>query len=91
MNNLDLYNVIYKQVGKVNFLTWVGLRHAIPSHLKMGNYTFMTSPPLLVINDKAFDVIKKKSKDYYWLLLSKKAQFPNGSLALKHEFDLNGD
>ena len=41
LSNLDSYNIISKQVGKVNFLTWRGLRHAIPSNLKMGNYTFM--------------------------------------------------
>ena len=91
LNNLDSYNIISKQVGKVNFLTWAGLRHAIPSHLKMGNYTFMSSPPPLVINDKDFNVLKKKSKDYYSLLLCKKAQFPNRSLTLKREFDLTGD
>ena len=55
MNNLDSYNIISKEVGKINFLTWAGLRHAIPSHLKMGNYTFMSSPPSLVINDKDFN------------------------------------
>ena len=57
LNNLDSYNIISKQVGKINFLTWAGLRHAIPSHLKMGNYTFMSSPPSSVINDKDFNVL----------------------------------
>ena len=51
----------------------------------------MTSPPSLVINDNAFNVLKKKSKDYYSLLLSKKAQFPNRGPTLKHEFDLTDD
>ena len=91
LNNLNSYNIISKHVGKVNFLTWAGLRHAIPSHLKMSNYTFMTRPPTLAINDKVFNVLKKKSKDYYSLLLSKKAQFLSGGLTLKHEFDLTGD
>ena len=91
LNNLNSYNIISKHVGKVNFLAWAGLRHAIPSHSKMSNYTFMTSPPTLAINDKVFNVLKKKSKDYYSLLLSKKAQFPSGGLTLKHEFDLTGD
>ena len=93
MINLDSYNIISKQVGKVNFLTWAGLRHAIPSPLKMGSYTFMSSPLSLVINDKDYNVLTKKSKDYYSLLLCKKAQFPNGSLtrALKSEFDQTGN
>ena len=56
----------------------------------MGNYTFMSRSPL-VIKDKDYNVLKKKSKNYYSLLLCKKAQFPNRSLTLKREFDLTGD
>ena len=56
----------------------------------MSNYTFMTNPPSLVINDKALNALKKEAKDYY-SLLGKKAQFPNRSLTLKREFDLTGD
>ena len=51
----------------------------------------MLSPPSLVINDKAVNVLNKNSKDYYSLLLCKKAQFPNRSLTLKREFDLAGE
>ena len=91
LNNINSYNIISKNVGKVNFLTWPGLCHAIPSHLKMSNYAFLTSTPSLVINDNAFNVLKKKSKDYYSLLLSKKAQFPIRGLTLKREFDLTND
>jgi len=44
-----------------------------------------------VINQKAINVLKKKSKDYYSLLLSKKAQFPNRGSTLKRQFDLTDD
>ena len=54
--NLDSCNIISKQVGKVIFLTLAGLRHIIPSPLKMGSYTFMSNPPSLVINDKGYNV-----------------------------------
>ena len=57
----------------------------------MGSYTSMSSPLSLVINDKDYNVLTKKSKDYYSLLLCKKAQFLNGSLALKREFDQTGN
>ena len=40
---------------------------------------------------RIFNVLKMNSKDYYSLLLCKKAQFPNRSLTLKREFDLTGD
>ena len=91
LNNIDSYNLISDRVRKTNFLIWAGLRHAIPSYLKTNNYSFVTSPLSLTINDKVFDVLIKKSKDYYELLLSKKAQFPNNSLALKRDFDLSDD
>ena len=42
--------------------------------------------PVRII-DKDYNVLKKKSKYYYSLLLCKKAQFPNRSLTLKREFD----
>ena len=53
----------------------------------MGNYTFMSGHPSLVIRDKDYNVLKMKLKDYCSLLLCKKAQFPNRSLTLEREFD----
>ena len=41
-----------------------------------------------MIDDKVFDVLGKASKDYYTLLISWKAQFPNNSLILKRDFNL---
>ena len=34
LSNIESYNVISKELKKVNFLTWTGLRHAIPLSLK---------------------------------------------------------
>ena len=43
-------------------------------------------------SDKDYNILKKESKDFYSLLLCKKAQSPNRSLiTLKREFDLTGD
>ena len=53
LNNINSYNIVSKNVGKVNIFTRAGLRHAIPSHLKMSYYTFIKSPPSLVITDNA--------------------------------------
>ena len=41
-----------------------------------------------MIGNKVFDVLEKKSKDYYALFISTKAQYPNNAQNLKHEFDL---
>ena len=92
---MESYNIISKKIEKANFLVWAGLRHAIPSHLKLkskaNNHTSLTTPPSLIIQNNDFDVMTKKSKDYYTLLISKKAQFSNSSLFLKREFNLNED
>jgi len=95
LNTTESYNIISKKIEKANFLVWAGLRHAIPSHLKLkskaNNCTSLTTPPSLIIQNNDFDVMTKKSKDYYTLLISKKAQFSNSSLVLKREFNLNED
>jgi len=48
-------------------------------------------PPSLIIENNVFDILIKKSKDYYTMLISKKAQFYNNSLVLKCNFNLNED
>ena len=80
---------------KANILVWAGLRHAVPSHLisksKTNSRYFLTMPPSLTIENNVFDILMKKSKDYYTMLLSKKVQLSNSSLALKHDFNLTDE
>ena len=91
----ESYNIITKKMKKANILVWAGLRHAVPSHLisksKTNNRTFLTMPPSLNIENNVFDILMKKSKDYYTKLISKKAKFSNNSLILKRDFSLNED
>ena len=94
-NITESFNTISKKIDKTNFLVCAGLRHAIPSHLKSksktDNHTFLAGPPSLIINNNAFDILRKKSKDYYTLIISKKAQFSKHSLVLKRDFNLSED
>ena len=78
LNNINSCNIISTNVGKVNFLTWAGPRHAIPSHLKMSNYTFMTSPPSSVINDNAFNALKRGQRIITRCYWAKKHNFLTG-------------
>ena len=75
---------------KANILAWAGLRHAVPSRLisksKTNNRTILTMPPSLIIQNNVFDIVIKKSKDYYTRIISKKAKFSNNSLVLKRDF-----
>ena len=91
---IESYNIITKNMKKANILVWAGLRHPVPFHLisksKTNNRTFLTMPPSLNI-DNVFDILMKKSKDYYTKLISKKAKFSNNSFVLKRDISLNED
>ena len=59
---------------------WAGLRHSIPINLNLDTPQNSPAPtPILKIKNNTFDVTKKKSRDYYNLLISNKAQFPNAN------------
>ena len=87
----DSFDYFAKQISKINILQWAGLRHSILDFLK-GDYTSppLTSPSFL-IHDNIFDVTKKKSKDYYLLLVTEKAQPPNNIQKWKSNFNLSDD
>ena len=93
LNNNDSFGLASKEMNKINFLQWAGLRHSIPVFLK-GNHASLpltlTSPSILV-DDNTFDVKQKKSKDYYSLFAVKKAQPPNIIYKWESDFNLSGD
>ena len=88
---MTLSAILQKKISKVNILQWAGIRHSIPDFLKGGS----TSPPLtspsFLIHNNFFDVRKKKSKDYYSLLVTEKAQSPNINHKWKSDFNLSDD
>ena len=87
LNTIDSYNYFLNKIDKSNFLQWAGLRHSIPSHLKEISLDIPIISPSLIIENKIFDIKDKKSKDYYSLLVSKKAQPPNIIHKLKSDFN----
>lgn len=91
----ESHSIIIRKIEKTNFLVWAGLRYAVPSHLKANprtsDHTFLTMPPSVIIKNNDFDILKKKSKDYYSLLISKKAQLSKNTSALKRDFNLTED
>ena len=63
------FEIISSKISKTNFLTWAVLRHSVPLHLKTKKHTPSEISPL-----EDFDVSKEKSKDYFTLIKSTKAQ-----------------
>ena len=48
-------------------------------------------PPSLIIENNVFDILMKKSKNYYTKLISKKAEFSSNFFVLKRDYNLNED
>ena len=67
-----------------------GLRHAIPSILKTMEYTVtFTENTYFTKGNEIFDIAEKKTKDYYSLIISNKAQLPGNAKNLKRDFGLS--
>jgi len=89
LDNIESFNAINNIVEKANFLTWTGFRHGIPSTLKTIEYTILTGITRFTKENEIFDVAEKKTKDYYSLIISNKAQLPNNAKNSKHDFGLS--
>ena len=90
LTNTESFNIIRNRIDKTNFLIWAGLRHAVPRELK-NNTTPRTISLSFDINNNVFDISKKRSKHYYSLLISEKAQLPSAVNKLQDEFHLSID
>ena len=91
LNTKDANNHFSHRIYKSNFLQLAGLRHSIPLFRKNSNLCPPVNSPLFSVGDSVFEVRKKKSKDYYSLLVRKKAQFPNMANKLQSDFSLSTD
>ena len=78
LNIEESFNCIKRKFSKTNLLMWAGLCHSIQINLKLDTPQNSLAPtPILKIKNNTFDVTKRKTRDYYNLLISNKAQFPN--------------
>ena len=85
------FKFISSKISNTNFLTWAGLRYSVPLHLKTMESTPSEISLLVMIEGKDFDVLKKKSKDYYTLIKNSKVKLPNNSQHLRKTFNLSED
>ena len=94
-NTEESFNCIKRKVGKTNLLMWAaGLRHSIPINLKLqvdSPQKSLAPTPILKRKNNTFDVSERKSRDYYKVVISNKAQFPNAINYLVSEFHLSAD
>ena len=92
LNINDSFSYVLNKISKISFLQWAGLRHSIPDFLKGDrNYIYTLTPSSLQINNNIFDAKRKKSRDYYSLLVMKKSQPPNIVHKWKSDFNISDD
>ena len=77
-------------VKNTNFLAWIGLRSAIPYHLKTERPNEKELGPLeFFCGEKTLNPLTGKSKQFYRLLVSVKDKPSRGFKKLKEDFDLD--
>ena len=62
------FTIVSNKISKINYLNWAGLRHSVPKHLKNSNCLRSEISLIWTIDNKEFDILEKKSKDYYMLI-----------------------
>ena len=93
LNNTESFHVIAKKIRKTNFLVWTGLCYLVPNYLENNIITATpsTTSPLLTIDNQVFDVMERKSKQSYSLLIGKKAQLPSAAGKLQKDYNFSLD
>ena len=82
---------LQKQLVKLIFFNGQAFDILYLTFLK-GDYSSpLSTTPSFLIHNNIFDVTKKKSKDYYLLLVTEKAQPPNITHKWKSDFNLSDD
>ena len=87
-DNVASYECFKRKGLHTNFLAWTALRTSVPGSLKAEMLMDEYDPMVLQDAHKVFDIKSAKSKQFYKLLLSKKAKLPNMSKRLIADFDV---
>ena len=91
MDITNSFTVISNRISKLKHLIWAGLSLSVPRHLKTKSCPQSRTSLILTIDNKEFDVLTKKSKDYYMLIKGTSAQLPKNSQHLGQAFSLSQD
>ena len=91
LDTKNSFTIVSNEISKINDLIWAGLRHFVPKYLKNSNCLRSEISLILTIDNKEFDILEKKSKDYYMLIKRIIAQCPKNSKHLCQDFNLTQD
>ena len=76
LDTKNSFTIVSNEISKINDLIWAGLRHFVPKHLKNSNCLRSEISLILTIDNKEFDLLEKRLKDYYMLIKRIIAQCP---------------
>ena len=91
LDTTNSFTIVSNEISKINDLIWAGLRHFVPKYLKNSNCRRSEISLILTIDNKEFDLLEKRLKDYYMLIKRIIAQCPKNSKHLCQDFNLNQD
>ena len=91
LDTTNSFTIVSNKISKINYLIWAGLRHSVPTHLKERNCLRSQISLILTIDNKEFDILKKKSKDYHMLITKIIALYPKNSKHLCQDINLTQD
>ena len=91
LDTTNSFTIVSNKISKINYLIWAGLRHSVPKHLKNSNCLRSEISLILTIDNKEFDLLEKRLKDYYMLIKRIIAQCPKNSKHLCKDLSLNQD
>ena len=91
LDTTNSFTIVSNKISKINYLIWEGLRHSVPKHLKNSNCLRSEISLILTIDNKEFDLLEKRLKDYYMLIKRIIAQCPKNSKHLCKDLSLNQD
>ena len=89
LDTTNSFTIVSNKISKINYLIWAGLRHSVPKH--HSNCLRSEIGLILTIDNKEFDILEKKSKDYYMLIKRIIAQCPNNSKHSCQDLNLTQD
>ena len=65
LDTTNSFTIVSNKISKINYLIWAGLRHSVPKHLKNSNCLRSEICLMLTIDKKEFEILEKKSTNYY--------------------------
>ena len=83
LDTTNSFTIVSNKISKISYLIWAGFPHSVPTHLKGSNCLRSQISLILTIDNKEFDILKKKSKGYHMQIKKIIALYPKKTTCVK--------